>query len=156
MPAWIHDRAKRLEPEMKKQYGEEKGKQVAFATATLMSHRLGKSPKTYTSKVTGEKESFGTRKARELAKRKYDQPRKEYQKTAMDQGSLSMADALELMRKFDARATMEKEAAAKVPKLEAKRAKELLKKLVGQSAGGVNPLNPGSGIKGMLTKQRMM
>jgi len=32
----------------------------------------------------------------------------------------------------------------------AEAAKKLLKKLVGQAPGGANPLNPGSGIKGLI------
>lgn len=82
MPRWIELRAERLKPDLQKQYGKKKGEQVAFALATQMSHRLGKSPKTFKSKVTGKKESFGTPEARREAKLKYDQPRKEYRKTA--------------------------------------------------------------------------
>jgi hypothetical protein len=82
MPAWIHDRAMSLKKDMEKTYGPEKAKQVAFAVATQQAHRLGKSPKTYKSKVTGEKERFGTTVGRVVAKQKFDKPKKEYQKTA--------------------------------------------------------------------------
>lgn len=82
MPAWIHQRAERLMPEMKKQYGEEKGEQVAFATATQMAHKVGKSPKTFVSKQTGKKEPFGTPEGKRAAKMKFDKPRSEYKKTA--------------------------------------------------------------------------
>jgi len=84
MPAWIHDRAMRIKREgkLEEQYGKEKGKQVAFALATQQAHRLGKSPKTFKSKVTGKKETFGTPEGRREAKVKYDQPRSEYRKTA--------------------------------------------------------------------------
>lgn len=73
MPAWVHDRAKHLMPEMQKQYGKKKGKQVAFATATQMSHRLRKTPK-----------GFGTAAGKREAKAKFDKPLREYKKTAGD------------------------------------------------------------------------
>lgn len=82
MPAWIHQRAERLMPKMKEQYGEEKGKQVAFAVATQMGHATGKSPKTFVSKETGHKERFGTPEGRHEAKAKFDKPKSEYKKTA--------------------------------------------------------------------------
>lgn len=88
MPAWIHDRAMRIKREgkLEEQYGKEKGKQVAFALATQMAHRLGKSPKKFKSKETGKMETFGTPQGRREAKLKYDQPKREYQKTAADGG----------------------------------------------------------------------
>lgn len=82
MPKWIHDRAMSLKKDMKKTYGPEKAEQVAFAVATQQAHRLGKSPKTFKSKVTGKKETFGTPVGRAIAKEKFDKPKKEYQKTA--------------------------------------------------------------------------
>jgi hypothetical protein len=82
MPAWIHDRANRMKADLQKQYGKKKGEQVAFAIATQQAHRLGKSPKTFKSKVTGKKETFGTPQARSEAKAKFDKPLKEYKKTA--------------------------------------------------------------------------
>lgn len=85
MPAWIHDRAMSMKKDMEKTYGPEKAKQVAFAVATQQAHRLGKSPKTFKSKVTGKKESFGTPEARSEAKAKFDKPRKEYKKTASEE-----------------------------------------------------------------------
>jgi len=68
--------------DMEKTYGPEKAKQVAFAVATQQAHRLGKSPKTFRSKVTGKKERFGTPEAKREAKQKFDKPLKEYKKTA--------------------------------------------------------------------------
>lgn len=82
MPKWIHDRAMSLKDEMEKTYGPEKAEQVAFAVATQMAHRTGKSPKTFVSEVTGKKERFGTPEGRREAKQKFDKPLKEYQKTA--------------------------------------------------------------------------
>jgi hypothetical protein len=71
-----------LKKDMEKTYGPEKAEQVAFAVSTQQAHRLGKSPKTFKSKVTGKKERFGTPEARTEAKAKFDKPKKEYQKTA--------------------------------------------------------------------------
>lgn len=82
MPKWIHDRAMSMKKDMEKTYGPEKAEQVAFAVATQQAHRLGKSPKTFKSKVTGKKERFGTPEGRREAKSKFDKPKKEYQKTA--------------------------------------------------------------------------
>ena len=82
MPKWIHDRAMSMKKDMEKTYGPEKAEQVAFAVATQQAHRLGKSPKTFTSKVTGKKEPFGTPEGRHIAKAKFDKPKSEYQKTA--------------------------------------------------------------------------
>lgn len=82
MPKWIHERAMSMKKDMEKTYGKEKAEQVAFAVATQQSHRLGKSPKTFVSKVTGKKERFGTPEGRKVAKMKFDKPRKEYMKTA--------------------------------------------------------------------------
>lgn len=84
MPAWIHDRAMSMKKDMEETYGPEKAKQVAFAVATQQAHRLGKSPKTFKSKVTGEKERFGTPEGRAVAKAKFDKPKREYQKTAAE------------------------------------------------------------------------
>ena len=82
MPAWIHDRAMSMKKDMEKTYGPKKAEQVAFAVATQQAHRLGKSPKTFKSKVTGRKERFGTTEGRVVAKAKFDKPKAEYQKTA--------------------------------------------------------------------------
>jgi len=73
MPAWIHDRARRIERSLKRSgtYGPEKARQVAFATATQQAHKLGKTPKGY-----------GTAEGKRVAKAKLSQPRKAYQKTA--------------------------------------------------------------------------
>ena len=82
MPKWIHDRALSLKKDMEKTYGPEKAEQVAFAVATQQAHRLGKSPKTFKSKVTGKKETFGTPEGKAVAKAKFDKPKSEYKKTA--------------------------------------------------------------------------
>lgn len=72
---WVYQRAKSLMPEMEEQYGSDKGERVAFAVATQMGHRLKKTPK--------PKGGYGTPTGRRIAKRKFDRPMKEYQKTAM-------------------------------------------------------------------------
>lgn len=71
---WIHDRAHRImrEGDTKDEYGKKKGKSIAYAIATQQAHKLGKSPKDFRT-------PSGVRKA----KQKYDEPRAEYQKTAM-------------------------------------------------------------------------
>lgn len=77
MPKWIHDRAKHIQgknPDM------DEG--MSFAIATQQAHKLGKSPKTFKSKVTGKKERFGTPEGRRTAKAKFDKPKSEYKKTA--------------------------------------------------------------------------
>ena len=56
-----------MKKDMEKTYGPEKAEQVAFAVATQQAHRLGKSPKTFKSKVTGKKERFGTIEGRKAA-----------------------------------------------------------------------------------------
>lgn len=59
MPAWIHDRARRIiskNPEI--------AESTAFAIATQQSHALGKSPK-----------DFGTEEGRSKAKKKYQDPK---------------------------------------------------------------------------------
>jgi hypothetical protein len=61
--------------ETKKQYGPEKGKQVAYATATQMAHKLKKTPKA--------KGGYGTVTGRKRARRKFQEPTKDYQKTAL-------------------------------------------------------------------------
>lgn len=80
MPAWIHDRAQHIR---KKNPDMDEG--LSYALATQQAHRLGKSPKTFKSKVTGKKESFGTPEGRAVAKAKFDKPRKEYKKTASEE-----------------------------------------------------------------------
>lgn len=72
MPAWIEKRRKRLEPELRESYSPKKAKQVAYALATMQSHKVGKTPK-----------SYGTTEGRREARQKFDKPKKEYQKTAM-------------------------------------------------------------------------
>jgi hypothetical protein len=66
------------EGETSKQYGPERGKQVAYAIATQQAHKLGKTPK--------KKGGYGTSSGRRAAKAKYDQPKKVYQKTASSAG----------------------------------------------------------------------
>jgi hypothetical protein len=73
---WIHDRAKSLMDGRKKnslidQYGEKKGKSIAYAIATQQAHKVKKSPK-----------GFRTPEGVRAAKAKFDKPLKEYQKTA--------------------------------------------------------------------------
>jgi hypothetical protein len=70
---WVHDRAKRImrEGDTKDQYGKKRGKSVAYAIAVQQAHKLGKSPK-----------KFRTPTGVRVAKRKFDMPKKEYQKTA--------------------------------------------------------------------------
>ncbi len=69
---WIHDRAHRLLPQMRKQYGSEReATSVAFATATQQAHKVGKSPK-----------GFRTPEGVREAKMKHGRPREEYRKTA--------------------------------------------------------------------------
>lgn len=71
---WIHDRAHRImqEGDTKDEYGKKKGKSVAYAIAVQQAHKLGKSPK-----------DFRTSGGVQEAKMKYDEPKSEYQKTAM-------------------------------------------------------------------------
>jgi len=73
---WIHDRAHRIMEEGKtqEQYGDKRGKSIAYALATQQAHKTGKSPK-----------DFRTAKGVRVAKRKYDAPKGEYQKTAARQ-----------------------------------------------------------------------
>lgn len=75
---WIHDRAHRMLSETKQQYGPEKGKQVAYAIATQMAHKLKKAPKI--------KGGYGTTTGRKRARSKFNEPPKEYQKKAMMDG----------------------------------------------------------------------
>lgn len=60
---FIHDRAHRIMESTSKQYGDKKGKQVAFAIATQQAHATGKSPK-----------DFRTSEGVHTAKKKYDEP----------------------------------------------------------------------------------
>lgn len=71
---WIHDRAHHLMSEMKDQYGSDKGKQVAYATATQQAHKLGKTPKS----GAGPRGTFGTPSGKRTALRKHDRPRSAY------------------------------------------------------------------------------
>lgn len=64
---WIHDRAKRIMSD-----SPDTPKGVAYATATQQAHKVGKSPK-----------GFRTAEGVREAKAKFDQPKSEYQKTAM-------------------------------------------------------------------------
>ena len=99
MPKWIHDRAMSLKKDMEKTYGPEKAEQVAFAVATQQAHKLGKSPKTFKSKVTGKKERFGTPEGKAVAKAKFDKPKSEYKKTAADSVK-EMAEILKEARRI--------------------------------------------------------
>lgn len=75
---WIHDRAHRImeEGETQNKYGPKQGKQIAYAIATQQAHKMGTTPK--------KKGGYGTRLGRAVAKAKFDQPRREYKKTAED------------------------------------------------------------------------
>lgn len=93
MPAWVEERAKRIAPETKKQYGKKKGLQVAYALGTMQAHAAGKSPKTWKGKP------FGTSEGRREAKKKYDEPEK-LQKSAdadPDQNRPTLADLVPSM-----------------------------------------------------------
>lgn len=79
MPAWIHDRARKILEDTRKQYGKEKGKEVAFAVATQQAHATGQSPKKWHGKP------FGTSQGKREAKEKYDSPAK-MKKSACDRG----------------------------------------------------------------------
>lgn len=83
---WIHDRAHRImkEGDTKDEYGKKKGKSVAYAIATQQAHKLGKSPK-----------DFRTPSGVHEAKQKYDEPKGEYQKTAMLTAFFDELDAIE-------------------------------------------------------------
>lgn len=72
---WIHDRAHSLMESTKDQYGDKKGKEVAYAVATQMAHKLKKTPK--------PKGGYGTTQGRVEAKAKFNKPRSEYQKEAV-------------------------------------------------------------------------
>lgn len=106
MPAWIHDRAMKLKRKMEDTYGPEKAKQVAFAVATQQAHATGKSPKTFVSKQTGERERFGTSEGRREAKAKMDKPKSEYKKTASLIMFDGFADELQKIALVTSRAVM--------------------------------------------------
>lgn len=76
---WIHDRAHRIMKQTVKEYGPVKGKQVAYAIATLQAHRLDKEPK----RGKGPGGHYGTSEARAKARILYYKPKSEYKKTAM-------------------------------------------------------------------------
>lgn len=77
---WIENRADRiLDKDLKSRYGGE-AKSVAFAIATQQAHKLGKTPK----KGKGPGGMYGTKEGKREAKAKYDKPKKEYRKTALD------------------------------------------------------------------------
>lgn len=72
MPQWIHDRADHIRA---KNPGMPKSE--SFAIATQQAHAVGKTPKGY-----------GTPVGKHVAKKKYDEPKSEYKKTA-DPGHMS-------------------------------------------------------------------
>lgn len=82
---WVHDRAERImrRGDTKDQYGKKKGKSVAYAIAVQQAHKLGKSPK-----------KFRTPTGVRVAKRKFDMPKKEYQKTAAGAGAATVGRGL--------------------------------------------------------------
>lgn len=77
---WIHDRAHEIMKNTVPEYGPEKGKEVAYAIATLQAHRLHKTPK----RGEGPGGHYGTPQARKKAKRLYDKPLSEYKKKAAE------------------------------------------------------------------------
>ncbi|MFH1844185.1 MAG: hypothetical protein ABIF77_13340, partial [bacterium] len=68
MPAWVHHRANRIMESTQKEYGKEKGKNIAFALANMQGHALHKTPKTWKG------EPYGTPQGRRDAKAKYQHP----------------------------------------------------------------------------------
>lgn len=87
---WIHDRAHRILRSTKKQYGEEEGKRVAYAMATLQAHKLKKTPK----------RRFGTSFGKAEAKALYRKPTKAYKKTAAAMEKIMMAAFFDELRKL--------------------------------------------------------
>lgn len=77
---WVHDRAHEIMKQTTDEYGEEKGKRVAYAMATLQAHRLGKTPKHSGKNSAGPR--FGTPQGRAKARNLYHKSRSEYKKTA--------------------------------------------------------------------------
>lgn len=75
MPAWIHDRAKRLQAK-----NPDMAESTAWAVATQQSHALGKSPKGY-----------GTEQGRETAKAKYKTPGDDKKTAGVSMNSITMA-----------------------------------------------------------------
>lgn len=66
MPQWIHDRAKHIRAK-----NPDMPESQSWAIATQQAHKLGKTPK-----------SYGTAEGRKEAKKKYDEPKKDYVQTA--------------------------------------------------------------------------
>ena len=66
MPQWIHQRAQHL---MRK--NPSMPESMAWGLATQQSHATGHTPK-----------SYGTKEGRQVAKKKYDEPKKDYVQTA--------------------------------------------------------------------------
>lgn len=66
MPQWIHDRAKHLRAK-----NPDMPESQSWAIATQQAHKLGKTPKGY-----------GTAEGKREAKKKYDEPKREYVQTA--------------------------------------------------------------------------
>ena len=80
---WIHDRAHEIMKQTVPEYGEEKGKEVAYAMATLQAHRVGATPKHSGRGRSGPR--FGTGQGRAEARNLYRRPLSEYKKTAVAQ-----------------------------------------------------------------------
>lgn len=77
---WIHDRAHEIMKQTVEEYGPKKGKNVAYAIATLQAHRLHKTPK----RGAEGKRGYGTRRARRKALKIYDKPLSEYKRKAAE------------------------------------------------------------------------
>ena len=80
MPKWIHDRADHIRA---KNPGMPESQ--SFAIATQQAHAVGKTPK-----------GFGTKAGKREAKKKYDEPKSEYKKTA-DPGHMSKSASFSAM-----------------------------------------------------------
>ena len=83
MPQWIHDRAKHI-----REKNPDMPESQSWAIATQQSHATGKTPKGY-----------GTAEGKKEAKKKYDEPKKEYTQTA-DPGHKSKTSSLALWMGF--------------------------------------------------------
>jgi len=118
MPQWIHDRADRIRAENPTMPESE-----SFAISTQQAHKLGKTPKGY-----------GTAKGKREAMKKYDEPKSEYQKTAM---LIGLFDELDKIAKVNPAAMRElAEQAAKRAAQHRKKGKEKGSQGMGMDAGG--------------------
>lgn len=96
MPAWIHDRADHIRAK-----NPDMPKSQSFAIATQQAYAAGKAPK----------KDFGTATGKKVAKRKYDEPKKEYKKTA-DPGNIAKTSGVSLAMLIGFSTELQKIAAA--------------------------------------------